>query len=131
MGAAGRQSFFARGLYLRAWRRVHFPERIEGGYELSSVAAEHEYRQTDAADVPGDFQPSAAIGGVSRGAGVRLEGEIMTKFWRNEKSTAALLAFSFAVMKGWFAQEMKSDHWWTAELQERVKHLKELAAEKG
>jgi len=55
----------------------------------------------------------------------------MTKFWRKALSTAAVLVFSFAVMKGAFAQEMKSDHWSTAELQERVKHLKELAAEKG
>src|SRR4051812_5526655 len=55
----------------------------------------------------------------------------MTRFQRKALSIAAMMVFSFAVSKGAFTQDMKSDHWSTAELQERARHLKELAAEKG
>ena len=41
------------------------------------------------------------------------------------------MVFSLAIMKGAYAQTMKSDHWSTSELLERAKHLKELAVEKG
>jgi mannose-6-phosphate isomerase-like protein (cupin superfamily) len=55
----------------------------------------------------------------------------MTKFWRKVLSAAGVVVFSLAMTRGGLAQEMKSDHWSPAELQERVKHLKELAREKG
>ncbi len=44
---------------------------------------------------------------------------------------AAILLLSFAMGKGAFPQAMKPDHWSRAELMERAKHLRELAAEKG
>ena len=55
----------------------------------------------------------------------------MTRFWRKALSAAGMIVLSFGMTKGAFAQEMKSDHWSPAELLERAKHLKELAAEKG
>ncbi len=49
------------------------------------------------------------------------------------KIVAAALAVlsSFASLKGAFPQAMKFDHWSPAELLERAKHLRQLAAEKG
>ena len=43
----------------------------------------------------------------------------------------AVLVLSLAFVKGAFPQAMKSDHWSRAELMERAKHLRELAAETG
>ena len=54
----------------------------------------------------------------------------MRKFWLKALTIPAAMVFLLAT-KGALAQEMKSDHWSTAELQERAKHLKELAREKG
>ena len=55
----------------------------------------------------------------------------MTRFWRRVLSGAGVMVISLAMTRGGVTQEMKSDHWSPAELQERVKHLKELASEKG
>jgi mannose-6-phosphate isomerase-like protein (cupin superfamily) len=55
----------------------------------------------------------------------------MRRFRPDALATAGVLLFSLVVMKGAFAQNMKSDHWSPAELQERVKHLQQQAAEKG
>ena len=55
----------------------------------------------------------------------------MTRFWRKTLLAVAVMWFSLVIAKGVFAQDMKSDHWSTAELLERAKHLKELAVEKG
>ena len=43
----------------------------------------------------------------------------------------AVLLTSFALMRGAFAQDMKSDHWSAQDLLEDAKHLQQLAAEKG
>jgi len=55
----------------------------------------------------------------------------MRRLWLKECAIAGFMLFSFAMVKGAFSQGMKSDHWSTAELLERAKHLKEQAAEKG
>lgn len=55
----------------------------------------------------------------------------MTRLWRNTLAIAGVLVMALAMTKGTGAQDMKSDHWPQAELLERAKHLKELAAEKG
>jgi len=55
----------------------------------------------------------------------------MRRLWLKECAVAGCLLFSFTIVKGAFSQAMKSDHWSTAELEERAKHLKEMAAEKG
>ena len=55
----------------------------------------------------------------------------MRRFRPEALATAGVLLFSLVAMKGAFAQSMKSDHWSTAELLERAKHLHQLAVEKG
>src|SRR5215469_8046675 len=55
----------------------------------------------------------------------------MRRCWLKALAAAFVIVFSFAMTKGAFAQDMKSDHWSTSELLERAKRLKELAAEKG
>ena len=55
----------------------------------------------------------------------------MRRCWLKALAAACVIVFSFAMTKGAFAQDMKSDHWSTSELLERAKRLKELAAEKG
>jgi mannose-6-phosphate isomerase-like protein (cupin superfamily) len=55
----------------------------------------------------------------------------MTKFRPDALLAGGMLLFCLVAMKGAFAQNMKSDHWPTAELRERAKHLQQLAAEKG
>jgi mannose-6-phosphate isomerase-like protein (cupin superfamily) len=55
----------------------------------------------------------------------------MRRCWHKALAGGTMMVLSIAVTKGAWAQEMKSDHWSTAELQEHAKHLKEQAAEKG
>ncbi len=55
----------------------------------------------------------------------------MRRFWRKGLAAGGVLAMSLVLTKGAGAQNMKADHWSQAELLERAKHLKELAAEKG
>jgi mannose-6-phosphate isomerase-like protein (cupin superfamily) len=55
----------------------------------------------------------------------------MRGFWTKALAVAGIMVFFFGMVEGAFSQDMKSDHWSTAELLERAKHLKELAAEKG
>ena len=51
-------------LFVRSRSRVHFAERTESDYELSSVTAEHEHRQADKADVPEGVQARAGPGRI-------------------------------------------------------------------
>ena len=55
----------------------------------------------------------------------------MMRSWLRQVAVAGVMVCSLGTVKGALAQEMKSDHWSRAELLEKAKHLKELAAEKG
>lgn len=55
----------------------------------------------------------------------------MMRSWLRLVAVAGVMVCSLATVKGALAQDMKSDHWSRAELLEKAKHLKELAAEKG